>query len=85
MNCWEYFYCNKIKECPAYPEHGTHCAMVQSTAYCDETMQTVSKKLVHCMQCGFRKSIHYDKKYKQFHLTPWIKISRKIKQILNKE
>lgn len=85
MNCWEYFYCNKIKECPAYPEHGTHCAMVQSTACCDETMQTISTKLSHCMKCGFHKSIHYDKKYRQFHLTPLYKALRKVKKAIMAE
>ena len=68
MNCWEYFYCDKITACPAYPDHGTHCALVQSTVCYIDTVQKVTTKFKMCIRCGFYKSMHYDHVYRKFGL-----------------
>jgi len=76
MNCWEWKLCgreaggrNAAKNgvCPAYPDHGKHCARVAGTL-CEEKVQgTYAAKLANCMRCGFYRSRHYDKEYDAIH------------------
>ena len=72
MKCWEFKKCGRekggvgVKElgvCPAYPDHGKHCARVAGT-FCDGKIQgSFAAKLADCMKCNFYKSEHYDRKY----------------------
>jgi hypothetical protein len=64
MNCWEFKKCGKEKTCPAYPQHGTHCAMVAGTLCGGKVQGSFALKLVNCMECDFWKSPNYDKKYR---------------------
>lgn len=72
MNCWEFKHCGREERganvgglgvCPAYPEHGTHCARVAGTFCKGEIQGTFAQKLNNCIKCDFYKSEHYDKKY----------------------
>jgi len=74
MNCWEFKKCGREKGgakvhelgvCPAYPNHGKHCAHVAGTLCEGTTQGTFAMKLVNCMQCNFYKSADYDKSYTQ--------------------
>lgn len=72
MNCWEWKLCGReeggrnadeLGACPAYPDHGTHCALVAGT-FCDGEVQgTYATKLATCVRCGFYKSRYYDRQY----------------------
>lgn len=74
MNCWEYKKCgreekgsneNELGICPAFPDHGRHCARVAGT-FCDGMVQgNFALKLANCLNCDFYKSEHYDKSYGQ--------------------
>jgi hypothetical protein len=73
MDCWEFKKCGRepnganSKEfgvCPAYPNHGKHCARIAGT-YCDGEVQGgFALKLANCMKCDFYKTPFYDKTYK---------------------
>ena len=72
MNCWEFKKCGREKGgtktgelgmCPAYPDHGKHCARIAGTL-CGGTVQGVfAAKLSTCLKCEFYKSDAYDKSY----------------------
>ena len=73
MKCWEFKKCGreasgaKAKElgvCPAYPDHGAHCARTQGTLCGGKVQGTFAMKLANCMQCEFYTSPHYDTSYK---------------------
>ena len=73
MNCWEFKKCGrekggaKAKElgvCPAYPDHGKHCAQVAGTLCGGQVQGTFAMKLLNCMKCEFYQSANYDKEYK---------------------
>jgi hypothetical protein len=73
MNCWEFMNCGRQKAgekagelgvCPAYPDHGKHCARLAGTL-CGGAVQGVfAAKLSTCLRCDFYRSEHYDKDYK---------------------
>lgn len=72
MNCWEFEKCGREKGgakekefgvCPAYPDHGRHCARVEGTLCKDQVQGQFAEKLADCMKCDFYKSEHYDKTY----------------------
>lgn len=72
MKCWEFKKCGreaggqKVDElgvCPAYPDHGQHCARVAGTMCAGVVQGTFAHKLTSCMQCDFYKSQNYDKTY----------------------
>jgi hypothetical protein len=72
MNCWEFKECGredkgtKAKElgvCPAYPNHGAHCARIAGTLCGGKVQGAFALKLSNCMQCDFYKSQNYDRKY----------------------
>jgi hypothetical protein len=72
MNCWEVKKCGREKDgakavelgvCPAYPDHGKHCAVVTGTLCGGKVQGTFAMKLVNCMECNFFKSPDYDKKW----------------------
>ena len=74
MNCWEFKKCGREKggvnekekgSCPAYPEHGKHCARVVRTLCGGEVQGAFAMKLANCMNCDFYQSTHYDKTYSQ--------------------
>jgi hypothetical protein len=72
MKCWEFMKCGREKGgqmekdlgiCPAYPDHGVHCARVAGT-FCGGAIQgTFAVKLANCLKCEFYKSSHYDRSY----------------------
>ena len=75
MNCWEFKKCGReaggarAKElgvCPAYPDHGQHCARVAGTLCGGEVQGSFAQKLTNCMSCEFYLSSDYDKSYKGF-------------------
>lgn len=72
MKCWEYKQCgreaggkkeNEMGQCPAYPDHGAHCARITGTLCGDQVQGSFAMKLVSCMNCDFYRSKHYDKAY----------------------
>jgi hypothetical protein len=73
MNCWEWKMCGRetggknVPEhgvCPAYPDHGKHCARITGT-FCDGKVQgTYAIKITDCKICGFYKSNNYDHSYR---------------------
>jgi hypothetical protein len=72
MNCWEFTECGreaggaKVREfgvCPAYPNDGTHCALVAGTLCGGEVQGSFALKLSSCMKCEFYRSPEYDKAY----------------------
>ncbi len=73
MNCWEFKKCGreggggKVKElgvCPAYPNHGTHCARITGTLCGGKVQGFFAMKLANCMECEFYKSPNYDRSFK---------------------
>lgn len=72
MKCWEFRKCGRIPGgakaaemgvCPAYPDHGNHCARVAGTLCGGMVQGSFATKLSNCMQCDFYKSVDYDRKY----------------------
>jgi hypothetical protein len=72
MNCWEFKKCGRepggttvdeLGVCPAYPDHGRHCAKVAGTLCGGQVQGVYASKLVNCMDCDFYQTGHYDKKY----------------------
>lgn len=73
MNCWEFKKCGRenggesgeseIKSCPAFPDHGKHCARVAGTLCGGKIQGTFATKLASCMKCDFYQSDYYDKTY----------------------
>ena len=73
MNCWEFKKCGrelggvnveKLGACPAYPDHGRHCARVAGTLCGGDIQGSFAQKLPNCMHCDFYKSPHYERDYK---------------------
>jgi hypothetical protein len=74
MKCWEFIKCgrekggakvNELGVCPAYPDHGKHCARVVGTLCREKVQGSFAAKLHDCMKCDFYKSEHYDKTYRK--------------------
>lgn len=72
MNCWEFKKCGREESgknskelgvCPAYPDHGKHCAFIVGTLCKGEIQGSFVSKL-GCLQCDFLKSEYYDHTYK---------------------
>ena len=72
MECWEFMECGregkgvKAKElgvCPAYPDHGKHCACIVGTLCGGRVQAPFAMKLGSCIQCQFYKSEHYDRSH----------------------
>ena len=70
MNCWEFKKCGREKGgakarefgvCPAYPDHGNHCAHVAGTLCGGKVQGNFAMKLTNCMKCDFYQSPHYQK------------------------
>ena len=75
MKCWEFMSCGREKGgnksgelgiCPAYPDHGRHCARIAGTLCGGKVQGRFAAKLMDCIECAFYKSIHYDKHYSGF-------------------
>jgi len=72
VNCWDFMSCGRQKGgakeeelgvCPAYPDHGKHCARIAGTI-CGGVVQGVfAAKLFNCLKCDFYNSEYYDKSY----------------------
>lgn len=76
MNCWEFMKCGREKGgekagelgvCPAYPDHGHHCAYIVGTMCGGKTQGTFVAKLNNCIKCDFLKSDHFDHSYNKEH------------------
>jgi len=74
MNCWEFKKCGRQKGgfkaevlgiCPAYPDHGTHCARVAGTICGGKVHGSFALKHADCMKCDFYNSQYYDKTCKE--------------------
>lgn len=65
MNCWEMFSCKVKENCPAYPEHGQHCARVAGTLCRGERQIMMARKIEGCNACEFYKSEHYDQTFQE--------------------
>jgi len=73
MNCWEFKKCGRQKGgakvaelgvCPAYPNHGTHCAHIAGTLCGGKLQGSFAMKLANCMKCEFYQSPDYNKRYR---------------------
>lgn len=73
MNCWEAKKCGReeggarvadLGVCPAYPNHGKHCARIAGTLCGGVVQGTFAMKLSNCMKCDFYNSSNYDRSYK---------------------
>ncbi|GEM_PF-727717 len=68
QDCWEFKRCgrekggakvNEMGVCPAWPDHGTDCAIVKGT-YCGGAVQGgYASKIAHCSKCDYFKSEHH--------------------------
>jgi hypothetical protein len=72
MNCWEFKKCGReaggakaaeLGVCPAYPNHGKHCAWITGTLCGGVVQGSFAMKHRNCMECGFYNSADYDKAY----------------------
>ncbi len=72
MNCWEFKKCgreaggSRAKElgiCPAYPDHGKHCARVAGTLCGGKIQGSFASKLASCLKCDYYNSEYYDRSY----------------------
>ncbi len=70
MNCWEFKKCGReaggakaqeLGVCPAYPNHGTHCARIAGTFCGGKVQGSFAMKLASCMQCDFFMGEHYER------------------------
>jgi HD-GYP domain-containing protein (c-di-GMP phosphodiesterase class II) len=70
MNCWEFMKCGRevggeraeeLGVCPAYPDHGRHCARVAGTFCGGEIQGSFARKFGNCRKCSFYRSQHYDR------------------------
>ena len=78
MNCWEFKNCGReeggtkageMGVCPAYPDHGKHCARIAGTL-CGGAVQGVfASKLSTCLKCEFYRSDFYDRNYSDGHVN----------------
>ena len=73
MNCWEFKKCGReaggpkekeLGRCPAYPNHGKHCARIAGTLCGGKVQASFATKLVNCMNCDYYNTAHYDRSYK---------------------
>jgi hypothetical protein len=73
MNCWEFKQCGReaggakaaeLGVCPAYPDHGTHCARLAGTLCGGKVQGSFAAKLASCLQCTFYRSPNYDRTYR---------------------
>lgn len=71
MNCWEFKECGrekggknaeKLGQCPAWPDHGTHCARITGTLCGGEVQGCFAQKLSNCLRCDFYQSEDYERK-----------------------
>lgn len=70
MNCWEFMKCGRevggakaqeLGVCPAYPDHGRHCARLVGTLCEGEVQGSFARKFRNCWKCPFFRSKHYDR------------------------
>lgn len=54
---------DELGVCPAYPDHGRHCARVVGTMCGGEIQGLFARKMLNCMKCPFYISNHYDHTY----------------------
>ena len=66
MNCWDKFNCEMKDVCPAYPDHGAHCARVAGTLCQGKEQVMMSRKIEGCNTCEFYNSDDYDHTFKGF-------------------
>ena len=73
MNCWGFKKCgreaggarvNELGVCPAYPNHGNHCALVAGTLCGGKIQGSFAMKVASCMKCEFYATPSYDKAYR---------------------
>ncbi|MHB8092276.1 MAG: HD-GYP domain-containing protein [Syntrophales bacterium] len=64
LNCWEFMKCGRevggakaeeLGVCPAYPDHGRHCARIVGTLCGGEVQGSFARKFRNCRKCPFFK------------------------------
>ncbi|PIV04500.1 MAG: hypothetical protein COS57_08800 [Syntrophobacterales bacterium CG03_land_8_20_14_0_80_58_14] len=72
LNCWEFMKCGRevggakaqeLGVCPAYPDHGRHCAHIVGTLCGGEVQGSFARKFINCLKCPFFRSKHYDRMF----------------------
>jgi len=72
LNCWEFMKCGRevggakaqeLGVCPAYPDHGRHCAHIVGTLCGGEVQGSFVQKFINCLKCPFFRSTHYDRMF----------------------
>jgi hypothetical protein len=70
LNCWEFMKCGRevggaraeeLGVCPAYPDHGRHCARVAGMFCGGEIQGSFARKFGNCRKCRFYRSRHYER------------------------
>jgi len=70
MKCWEVKQCGReaggvnaeeLGVCPAYPDHGSHCARIAGTLCGGKVQGTFAMKLASCMKCDFFLCDYYER------------------------
>lgn len=73
MNCWEFMKCGREKGgsreaelgvCPAWPDHGRHCARVSGTLCGGRLQGSYAQKQADCLGCEYYQCPHYDIKFR---------------------
>lgn len=79
LNCWEFMKCGRevggarvgeLGVCPAYPDHGRHCARVAGTFCGGEIQGSFARKFGYCRKCPFYRSRHYERIFRQAQEEP---------------
>ncbi|MDP2839876.1 MAG: HD domain-containing phosphohydrolase, partial [Syntrophales bacterium] len=72
QNCWEFMKCGRevggakaqeLGVCPAYPDHGKHCARIVGTLCGGEVQASFARKFGNCWKCPFYRSRHYERMF----------------------
>jgi response regulator RpfG family c-di-GMP phosphodiesterase len=80
QNCWEFMKCGRevggakvqgLGVCPAYPDHGRHCARLVGTLCGGEVQGSFARKFVNCRKCPFFRSKHYDRLFRSANEKPF--------------
>jgi hypothetical protein len=94
MNCWEFTHCGReaggkhvrdLGQCPAYPDHGMHCARVVGTMCTGVVQGTFAEKLGECVKCDFYRSDNYDKTFHKLLQSSESDLSKKASPDSNPE
>jgi len=65
MNCWDYKKCEKSQRnaCPAYPNAGRVCFVVEGTCCDGESQGPYAEKIERCRECEFYRGMVIKKSF----------------------